>query len=490
MIDKAANWISENSIQNQGIIVNSRQRTPYPEVSGYFIPTLLSLVKINLARQYSQWLISIQNSDGSFSGPNGNNKYVFDTAQVIRGWVAIVDLMPELISPIRKACDWVISTADPSTGRLLTPSFGGDWSLGRRGEVNEGIHLYALSPILSVAEKFNDSKLRKFVQKSLNHYLKYVQLTDFTLPNSLTHFYGYIQDSLFDLGLYDLAFNGMSSVAKYQQSSGAVPGYSDVNWVCSTGLAQLAIVWYKLGDLSRADASINFLQKLQNPSGGFMGSYGIEANYFPSSEISWAVKYYIDASHLQISKHFDSTVNQYSSHIDKNDGRVKAIIAHLGDLNCKNILDAGCGKGSYSVILKNLYPTSNITAVDISEKMLSYVPNNITKIQSSLLNIPLPNSTFDAIICIEALEHTVDISRAISELCRNLSFDGTLIIIDKNKCFKGTLEMPNWEKWFDLEEVTALLQIQGLFVKTEFISYDNHTEPDGLFICWVAKKIN
>jgi malonyl-CoA O-methyltransferase len=34
---------------------------------------------------------------------------------------------------------------------------------------------------------------------------------------------------------------------------------------------------------------------LQNPSGGFFGSYGEGGRYFPAEEISWAPKYFIDA---------------------------------------------------------------------------------------------------------------------------------------------------------------------------------------------------
>ena len=33
-------------------------------------------------------------------------------------------------------------------------------------------------------------------------------------------------------------------------------------------------------------------------SGGFFGSYGKGANYFTKEEISWAVKFFIDAEHL------------------------------------------------------------------------------------------------------------------------------------------------------------------------------------------------
>ena len=70
----------------------------------------------------------------------------------------------------------------------------------------------------------------------------------------------------------------MESVGRFQQPNGAVPAYSDVPWICSTGLAQLAGVWFRLGQVERAEAALSFLEPLQNQSGGFFGSYGVGAS--------------------------------------------------------------------------------------------------------------------------------------------------------------------------------------------------------------------
>ena len=68
-----------------------------------------------------------------------------------------------------------------------------------------------------------------------------------------------------------------------------------MEWVCSTGIAQYAIIWYRLGDKHRGDLAIRYLEKIQNDSGGFFGSYGEGARYISGAEISWAVKYFLDA---------------------------------------------------------------------------------------------------------------------------------------------------------------------------------------------------
>ena len=47
------------------------------------------------------------------------------------------------------------------------------------------------------------------------------------------------------------------------------------------------------------DLALRYLEKIQNRSGGFYGSYGEGAKYIPKAEISWAVKYLLDAHRLK-----------------------------------------------------------------------------------------------------------------------------------------------------------------------------------------------
>jgi malonyl-CoA O-methyltransferase len=65
-------------------------------------------------------------------------------------------------------------------------------------------------------------------------------------------------------------------------------------------MAQYAIVWYTLGKRRPADLALSYLEKIQNRSGGFNGSYGAGAKYISGAEISWAVKYFLDAWRLKM----------------------------------------------------------------------------------------------------------------------------------------------------------------------------------------------
>ena len=120
--------------------------------------------------------------------------------------------------------------------------------------------------------------------------------------------------------------------------------------------------------------------------------------------------------------------------------------------------------------------------------MLRHVPTGITTVQHSLLDLPFADADFDAVLCIEALEHAVHTRAAVSELVRVLAPGGTLVIIDKNARHMGALDMPSWERWFDPEELRTLLNSLGVTATAQPIAYDGHTEPDGLFICWTAHK--
>lgn len=480
-------WIRRHVVPGQGIVVSSRQRVSYPEVTGYFIPTLLGIGEPALARQFAEWLVSVQRPDGSFAGPNGDVPFAFDTGQVIRGFNALLPQMPTLAEPLRQACDWLLRSGDASTGRLIVPRPGGDWSLGARGEVSEAIHLYCLAPLKQAGELLNEPRFVRFADAGRDYYLRAVDCVRFAQSNFLSHFYAYIQEALWELGCDAEVRRGMADVARYQQPTGAVPAYHDVQWICATGVAQLAQVWFHLGESERATRALAFMDAIQNPSGGYWGSIGVGASYFPAAEPSWGVKYAIEAEQRRIADHFDRTVHEYRPEIDERDGRVDAVLRHAGALGGKRVLDAGAGKGRYAGLIKRRWPSADVTALDVSAEMLRHVPAGIHTVQNSLLGMPFPAASFDVILCIEALEHAVQIPEAVRELARVLKPGGTLIVIDKNKRHLGALDMPSWERWFDADELAALFAAEGLAVETERVGYDGRP-ADGLFLCWTGRK--
>ena len=126
--------------------------------------------------------------------------------------------------------------------------------------------------------------------------------------------------------------------------------------------------------------------------------------------------------------------------------------------------------------------------MDISPEMLKYVPDEIPTKTGTLTEIPFPNAMFDCVYATESLEHAVEIEKAVGELCRVLKPGGKLVIIDKNAEHWGKLDTPAWEKWFDRKEIERYLAKDCRSVHSQFISYWEDVEPDGLFLAWLALK--
>jgi len=289
--ERARDWYRAHTVPGQGVIVHTRQPVAYPEVTGYYVPTLYQWGDADTARDWTRWLLSIQLPEGAFPAPDGV-PYTFDTGQIMRGLVAALDDVAGAEAGLRRACDWMLTQVDAASGQLKTPSTE-LWS----DIASDLIHTYALPPLLQAGQRLGVREYEDAARFVLAYYKRQPALVPF---NRLTHFHAYAMEALAELGELDLARQGMAEVARVQRADGSVPAYPDVGWVCSTGIAQYAIVWYALGEKARADRAIAYLEKLQNPSGGFYGSYGQGAKYIAGAEISWAVKYFLDAWRLKL----------------------------------------------------------------------------------------------------------------------------------------------------------------------------------------------
>lgn len=299
---KAVEWIKEYSINASAITISSVEQRPYPEVTGYYIPSLLQWNETDCAQAYADWLLSVQNPDGSWMGSH-TAPYAFDSGQILKGLVAMYNRKPSevMARAIIKGCDWITGHIDDRGSMATVPDIP-QWA----GAVPDGILLYALEPIRKAAQIFNREDWHERAEKAVGHFLGRKDLTLFS-ECTLSHFHAYICEALCDLGYHDRAADAMRQIEKLQRSDGSVPAYPHVRWICSTGLIQYSIIWYKLGIRDRADLALDFAVGLQNPSGGWYGSYPSSQllyrifggkntpKYFPKVEISWAVKFFLDA---------------------------------------------------------------------------------------------------------------------------------------------------------------------------------------------------
>jgi len=180
-------------------------------------------------------------------------------------------------------------------------------------------------------------------------------------------------------------------------------------------------------------------------------------------------------------EHFPSTIDPRIYH-------VKLLLDHLGDLSGKRALDVGCGKGRFTRIFQERYPGAEMWGLDISEEMLKHVPAGIHTRAGSMTALPFEDGWFDAAYATESLEHAVEIDVAVQEICRVVKHGGRIAIIDKNAEHFGKLKTPEWERWFDRKQLERLLGRSCREVRSQFISYWEDVEPDGMFLAWLAVK--
>lgn len=478
--NRSLKWISKYSNKGEGISINSRQRMSYPEVSGYYIPTLIKWGETERAVSYGNWLVSIQQKEGGWYAPGTKLFYAFDSGQILKGLFELSSFDKKFEDSLIRGCEWICGLINDD-GSMNAPDYAG-WA----GQVPSAVILYALTPVMEAGKKYGREEFVSKTRKALKWFID----NDTTLIefHCLSHFHAYILEALIDFGELDLARKGLAIVESVQKENGKIPGYKNVSWVCSTGMFQYALCYYKLGELEKGNKAFDYVVKLQNKSGGWYGGYGIFAKYFPWSEISWAVKYFLDALHWRLKLEFEAVSNIFSEKVNADDGRY-LLIESIAKKNNLKVLDAGCGKGRYLRNLLKLNLNNQYFASDISEKVMATLPAEITKKVCGLIKIDYQDNFFDFVYTVEALEHVVHTKSALKELARVVKKNGTLVVIDKNIKQLGRLRLPAWEQWFDSSTLKKELESLGFSVKVrEGIPFEGNKKNDKLFTAWICTK--
>ena len=471
---RALAWIRANEISTGGIRVHSNHSDAYPEVTGYIIPTLIKYGERDLANRLIQWLLCIQRADGSYTGPDGA-PYVFDTGQALRGLLAGADFIPRSLYAAERALDYLY--------RQMVRDGEGGFADRYAGVIPESIHLYLLPPMIHAANLLGKPACKKAAERCLEHYCSHSHFLQMT---TLTHFLGYELEALIDLGRVDRAASLLGKLHEQQNHDGSVPGKEGVRWICAPGLAQLALSWYKIGQWEPADKALGWLESRQTFSGGFFGSYGQNAKYFPKIEVSWAPKFYLDAHLLRVASFFERQASILPERISPDDGRTQAILSVVKPT--AHVVEVGCGKGRFLKAIRDVYPGTECAGVDISPALLKCLPNGIKTIHGSLESIPLPNDSFDVVFAVEALEHSSNLEAAVSEMIRVARPGGWVLIIDKSLSGWGRLKCPPWERWPEISLLQKLLNRGCDQATAERVSYDGKPASDGLMFVWRGQK--
>lgn len=305
----------------------------YPETTGYIIPTLLKLAK-RLSRpdlqeralRAAEWLIKIQRADGGWQGGRVDQQrptIVFNTAQVIRGMIALSDLTndPRSKDAAIRAADRIVQVQEPD----------GSWKKHNFMQQERVYDSYVSAPLLHLAKITGNDGYRASALKNLERILTHQQTNgwfmnaDNTIRHNdrpITHTIAYTIDGLLESHLHtkmpellDAARKAADPLLDIFLETGALEGRYDNKWNGSehpltTGNAQLAICWARLFAISGEDRyrqglerMVQWLKAVQDLSlsgpedghGAVTGSFPLWGRYEKFAFPNWAQKYMADA---------------------------------------------------------------------------------------------------------------------------------------------------------------------------------------------------
>jgi len=90
----------------------------------------------------------------------------------------------------------------------------------------------------------------------------------------------------------------------------------------------------------------------------------------------------------------------------------RGLLAEMGDLSNKKILDVGSGTGTMSVMIKQAYPTVNMVGLDGDPQILEIARAKARELgteirfdQGMSFDLPYPNESFDVVLTTVMLHH-------------------------------------------------------------------------------------
>ena len=98
------------------------------------------------------------------------------------------------------------------------------------------------------------------------------------------------------------------------------------------------------------------------------------------------------------------------------------------------VLDVGTGTGVFiPFLLSKIGSNGQIVALDVAEEMLRKARakgfnGNIDYLNADITNVPLPDETFDSVVCYSSFPHFQDKPKALSEINRVTKSGGNLLI--------------------------------------------------------------
>lgn len=143
------------------------------------------------------------------------------------------------------------------------------------------------------------------------------------------------------------------------------------------------------------------------------------------------------------------------------------------------VLDVGCHSGTFTTFILNQIKTKEIYGVDIShsaiERIKKKIPYGHFQVADATI-LPFKDNFFDAVFCLEVLEHVDNPTEVIHEVRRVLKKDGygVILVPTDNKLFRTvwflwTMYYPVWRhahvQSFSADSLETKLKLVGFKIE-------------------------
>ncbi len=317
--------------------------SPYPETTGYLIPTFYDYARFSgedvwrrRAEKMGNWEIQVQMPNGAvqaglYSEGNKQVPAVFNTGQVILGWCRnfLETNNAIYLNAAKKAGDWLIDVQ----------SDDGAWRFESK-ETETSVHAYDVRTAWSLLEIFeisDETKYRKTAENNIRWTLEQQKKNGWFENNAFfasedgwsapfTHTIAYVMEGLQeshrilkDDECYEAVLKTGEKLLRIFELRRFMAGdfnskwKSSGNYSCLTGNAQIAGVWLKLFQKTDDARFLNAALKLNDYTkstqnltslkngikGGVKGSHPINGKYTPYIFPNWAAKFFVDTLMLE-----------------------------------------------------------------------------------------------------------------------------------------------------------------------------------------------
>ncbi|MFV0387768.1 MAG: hypothetical protein ACK5NT_03345 [Pyrinomonadaceae bacterium] len=311
---------------------------PYPETTGYIIPTLLDFAEVSSeddwrerALRMADWEIDVQMENGAvqaglYEPGKPQVEAVFNTGQVVRGWCRIYSdtEFERFREAAIRAGNWLLKFQDDD----------GAWRISS-AETETKVHAYDVRTAWSLLELYKITGAEEYKRAAISNIEWTLERqtnngwfennsffrTEENWSNPFTHMIAYVMEGLIEsykfLGtqkILDATVKTAERLLRIFEIKKYMHGDFDKNWKpttnysCLTGDAQIAGVWLQIFEITNDVRFLNgalklsdFVKSTQNLKavnkgirGGVKGSQPLNGKYTPFVFPNWAAKFHAD----------------------------------------------------------------------------------------------------------------------------------------------------------------------------------------------------